>query len=145
MRKMTWRKEPGFSLIELSTVLAIIGMLAALVGPKLFGKVDEGKQKSAKAQVELFGTALDSFRLDVGRYPTTEEGLKALREKVSGAEGWKGPYVAKEIPNDPWGKSYVYKCPGDHGDYDLLSYGADGSEGGEGMNQDLVSWADIKK
>ena len=145
MKKGDWRKTHGFSLMELLIVLAIMGMLAALVGPKLFGKVDEGKQKSTKAQIELFGTALDSFRLDVGRYPTTEEGLKALREKVSGADGWKGPYTAKEIPSDAWGKPFVYKCPGDHGDYDLFSYGADGSEGGEGMNQDIVSWADLKK
>jgi general secretion pathway protein G len=120
-------------------------LLAALVGPRLFGKVGGAKQSAAKAQIEMFGTALDTFRLDVGRYPTMEEGLKALREKPSGVEGWQGPYLPKEIPVDPWRKPYVYKCPGEHGDYDLLSYGLDGTEGGEGENQDIVSWKDIAK
>jgi general secretion pathway protein G len=117
--------------------------LAALVGPRFFGKVGTAKLKATKAQIEMFGTALDTFRLDVGRYPTTEEGLKALREKPAGAERWEGPYLPKEIPSDPWGKPYMYKSPGDHGDYDIVSYGLDGVEGGEGENQDVVSWKDV--
>jgi general secretion pathway protein G len=135
----------GFTLIEIMIVVIIIGLLAALVGPRLFGKLTMARQKSAKAQIELFGTALDAFRLDTGRYPATEEGLKALREKPSGAEKWNGPYLPKEIPLDPWGKPYVYKCPGEQGEYDLITYGLDGVEGGEGENQDVVSWKDIVK
>lgn len=143
MNKAIRQKERGFTLIEILVVMIIIGLLAALVGPKLFGKVSAAKLKAAKAQIELFGTALDALRLDVGRYPTTEEGLKALREKPSGMESWKGPYLPKEIPLDPWGRGYVYKSPGEHGDYDLVSLGLDGVEGGEGENQDVVSWKDI--
>lgn len=134
----------GFTLVEILVVIIIIGLLAALVGPRLFGKVGTAKLKTAKAQIELFGTALDALRLDVGRYPTSEEGLKALREKPSGMENWKGPYLPKEIPVDPWGKPYVYKSPGEHGDYDLISYGLDGTPGGEGENEDVVNWKDIK-
>ena len=139
------RKERGFTLIEIMIVVIIIGLLAALVGPKLFGKLTMAKQKSAQAQIELFGSALDAFRLDTGRYPTTEEGLKVLREKPSGVEKWAGPYLPKEIPSDPWGKPYLYKSPGEHGEYDLASLGLDGVEGGEGENQDVVSWKDIGK
>jgi len=138
-------RERGFTLIEIMIVVIIIGLIAGLVGPRLFGKLTQAKQKAAKAQIELFGTALDAFRLDVGRYPTTEEGLKALREKPSGLDAWKGPYLPKEIPVDPWGKPYIYKSPGEHGEYDLLSYGLDGVEGGEGENQDVTSWKDTVK
>lgn len=145
MQMKKFRGERGFTLIEIMIVVIIIGLLAGLVGPRLFGKLTQAKQKSAKAQIELFGTALDAFRLDVGRYPTTEEGLKALREKPSGLEAWKGPYLPKEIPLDPWGKPYLYKSPGEHGEYDLLSYGLDGVEGGEGENEDVVSWKDTGK
>jgi general secretion pathway protein G len=145
MERRKIKREKGFTLIEILVVVIIIGLLAALVGPKLFGKVGIAKQSAAKAQIELFGTALDTFRLDIGRYPTAEEGLKALREKPSGVEGWQGPYLPKEIPIDPWGTPYVYKSPGEHGDYDLISYGLDKVEGGEGENQDIVSWKDIRK
>jgi general secretion pathway protein G len=145
MERRKIKREKGFTLIEILVVVIIIGMLAALVGPKLFGKVGTAKLSAAKAQIELFGTALDTFRLDVGRYPTAEEGLKALREKPSGVEGWQGPYLPKEIPIDPWGTPYVYKSPGEHGDYDLISYGLDKVEGGEGENQDIVNWKDIRK
>ncbi|MDD3553339.1 MAG: type II secretion system major pseudopilin GspG [Deltaproteobacteria bacterium] len=133
-------REKGFTLIELLVVVIIIGLLASLVAPKFFGKLGASKQKTAKAQIELFGSALDSFRLDVGRYPTTEEGLNALREKPSSAEKWQGPYLPKAIPKDPWGRDYVYKCPGEHGEYDIISYGLDGQPGGEGENADVNSW-----
>lgn len=145
MKKQNRQDQRGFTLIEIMIVVIIIGLLAGLVGPRLFGKLTQAKQKSAKAQIELFGTALDAFRLDVGRYPTTEEGLKALREKPSGLDAWKGPYLPKEIPLDPWGKPYLYKSPGEHGEYDLFSYGLDGVEGGEGENEDVVSWKDTGK
>ena len=145
MKEKRRNREKGFTLFEILVVVIIIGLLAALVGPRLFGKVSTAKQKATKAQIELFGTALDTYRLDVGRYPTTEEGLKALREKPSGAEGWQGPYLPKEIPTDPWNRAYVYKSPGEHGDYDLISYGLDGAEGGEAENLDIVSWKDVGK
>jgi general secretion pathway protein G len=146
MKKKWSRSQRGFTLIELLVVFVILGLLAALVGPRLIGQTGPAKLKAAKAQIEMFGTALDTFRLDVGRYPTSEEGLKALREKPSGVETtWEGPYLKKEIPDDPWKKPYIYKAPGEHGDYDLVSYGADGSEGGEGENQDVVSWKDLGK
>jgi general secretion pathway protein G len=142
MGKKVRSREQGFTLIEIMIVVIIIGLLAALVAPRLFGRLATAKLKSAKAQIELFGTALDTFRLDTGRYPTTEEGLKALREKPSGVESWSGPYLPKEVPADPWTRPYLYKSPGEHGEYDLISYGLDGTEGGEGENQDVVSWKD---
>jgi general secretion pathway protein G len=145
MKRGERQRERGFTLVEILVVIIIIGLLAALVGPRLFGKVGMAKQKAAKAQIELFGTALDAYRLDVGKYPTTEEGLKALREKSSGVENWEGPYLPKEIPVDPWGRPYVYKCPGENGEYDLISHGLDGVAGGEGENQDIVSWKDVGK
>jgi general secretion pathway protein G len=143
--KRSNRGQKGFTLIELLVVVIIIGMLAALVGPRFIGKTGPARQQAAKTQIENFGMALDMFRLDTGRYPSTDEGLKALREKPSSAERWEGPYLKKELPLDPWGKPYTYRSPGDHGDYDIMSYGLDGVEGGEGENQDIVSWQDIKK
>jgi general secretion pathway protein G len=145
MKESMRQKERGFTFFEILVVITIIGLLAALVGPKLWSKISGSKQVAAKAQIELFGTALDAFRLDIGKYPTTEEGLKALREKPSGADNWAGPYLPKEIPNDPWKKPYAYKSPGDHGDYDIISYGSDFVEGGDGEAQDVVSWKDVAK
>ena len=133
-------RKAGFTLIELLVVMLILGLLAALVGPKLFGKVGKAKVKATKAQISLIEDALDAYRLDVGKYPTTEEGLQALVEQPSGVDKWDGPYLKKRIPKDPWDHEYVYKCPGEHGDYDLYSLGADGEEGGEGENADITSW-----
>lgn len=129
----------GFTLVELLVVMVIIGLLAALVGPRIFPKIGKGKQAAARAQIELLGQALDQFRLDTGRYPTTQEGLTALMMNP-GINGWEGPYLRKALPKDPWGKSYQYQSPGSHGDYDLFSYGKDGSAGGKKENKDIVSW-----
>ena len=134
------RRDAGFTLIELMIVLFILGLLAALVAPRLMGRVGKAKQKSAQAQIHLLATALDLFHLDVGRYPTEEEGLKVLRDKPDSAPGWGGPYLDKPVPKDPWGRDYAYKCPGEHGPYDLSSLGADGAGGGEGENQDITNW-----
>jgi general secretion pathway protein G len=130
----------GFTLIELIVVVAIIGLLAGLVVPQFIRQEEKATAKAVKAQIELLGTALDTFRLDVGRYPTSQEGLQALNQKPGGIERWDGPYLKKEVPADPWGKPYVYKSPGEHGPYDILSYGADGAPGGQDNNRDITSW-----
>ena len=130
-------KRRGFTLIELLIVMVIIGLLASLVAPTMFKKVGGAKRKTARAQIELLGTALDSYRLDNDMYPTTEQGMQALRVKPEGANNWDGPYLPKDVPNDPWGNQYVFKSPGDHGDYDLSSYGVDGQSGGD---DDINSW-----
>jgi len=133
------KDKRGFTLVELLIVMVIIGMLAALVFPRLIPKVGKGKQSAAKAQIELLGQALDQFRLDTGRYPSTSEGLTVLSANP-GIPNWDGPYLKKAVPNDPWNRPYSYTFPGTHGDYDLLSYGADGALGGEDENKDIVSW-----
>jgi general secretion pathway protein G len=130
----------GFTLIELIVVVVIIGLLAGLVLPQFIRQEEKAKLKATRAQIELLGTALDTFRLDIGRYPTTEEGLQALRQKPATLDRWDGPYIKKELPEDPWGKPYVYKSPGDHGPFDIISYAADGVPGGEGDNRDITSW-----
>jgi general secretion pathway protein G len=131
----------GFSLIELLVVIIILGLLAGLVGPRLFGRVGQSKQAAARAQIELFGAALDQYRLDVGSYPSSGNGLDAL-VKNPNVTNWNGPYLKKNlVPVDPWGKPYQYKCcPGEHGDYDIWTLGADGAPGGEGENADVSSW-----
>jgi general secretion pathway protein G len=125
------RKNPqsGFTLIELLVVMVIIGLLAALVVPKFFGHVDRAMQQDAQAQIELLGQALDLYRLENHKYPNTDEGLQAIAS-----------YLKKELPKDPWGNKFEYRSPGEHGDYDLVSYGADSVEGGEDNNRDIVSW-----
>ena len=135
----------GFTLIEILIVMVILGLLAALVGPKMFGKVGKSRQKTAKVQISLFETSLDTFRLDMGRYPTTEEGLEVLREKPSNSDKWDGPYIPKRIPQDPWQNPYEYNSPGEEGDYEIISYGADGKSGGEKKNKDIVNWKDINE
>ncbi len=139
------KSEKGFSLIELLIVMVIIGMLASLVGPKMFSKVGKSKQKSAKAQISMLETSLDMYRLDMGKYPTTDLGLAALRVKPDDNENWDGPYLPKEVPMDPWGNPYQYESPSEHGDFHIIANGADGTEGGEGEDQDIVSWKDLAK
>ncbi|MCR4292595.1 MAG: type II secretion system major pseudopilin GspG [Candidatus Kuenenia sp.] len=134
-------RNGGFTLLELLIVMIIIGLLAALIGPKMIGRVGESRQTVTKQQIEGFSTALEMFKLDTTRYPTQEQGMEALVATPHGVENWKGPYLKKKfIPKDPWGNEYVYVYPGENGDYDIISYGADGAEGGEGENADVVSW-----
>lgn len=132
--------QRGFTLIELLIVVTIIALLAGLVTPMFFKQEEKATAKAVKGQIVLLGTALDTFRLDVGRYPTTQEGLQALTQKPGGLERWDGPYLKSEVPLDAWGKPYVYKSPGDHGAYDIISYGADGVAGGQDANRDITSW-----
>jgi general secretion pathway protein G len=131
----------GFTLIELLVVMIVLGLLVGLVGPRLFGRVGQSKIGAARAQIELLGAGLDQYRLDVGRYPDTAQGLGALVQNPGNAPNWNGPYLKKSIPNDPWGNPYKYRCcPGQHGEYDLWSDGGDGAPGGEGESADVTSW-----
>ncbi len=138
-----FRYTTGFTLIELLVVLLILGMIAGIAGPQVMNYLGESKAKAAKLQIEEFGSSLDLFKLDVGRYPDSQEGLQALVTAPSGknADRWRGPYLKKKsIPKDPWGTDFQYSVPGKHGPYDILSLGADGREGGEGDNKDIASW-----
>ena len=139
----TRRPSRGFTLLELLVVIIVLGLLAGLVAPQIFGRVGEAKITTARTQMSLVGTALDSYRLDNGAYPTTEQGLQALREKPTRepiATNWRGPYLRKEVPLDPWGRAYVYRAPGSRNPngYDLSTLGRDGTEGGTGEDADLV-------
>ena len=131
--------EHGFSLIELLVVMIILGLIASLVGPRLFGKLGGARQDTAKTQIEMLMTALDAYRLDTSRYPSEQEGLGALMQNP-GVNKWDGPYLKKEVPIDPWGYPYHYRNPGQHGEVDLFSYGADNKPGGEKEDADVGSW-----
>jgi general secretion pathway protein G len=134
------RRAAGFTLIELLVVVVIIGLLAGLVAPRYFGQVGKSNVNIARAQIDSLGKALDTYRLDIGAYPTTDQGLQALITKPDGVDRWAGPYLQKQVPPDPWSRPYRYKEPGDHGDFDLYSYGADGQPGGTGENVDINNW-----
>jgi general secretion pathway protein G len=135
--RMDRKSEKGFSLIELIVVMVILTTLAAIVGPKVFKHLATSKSQAAKIQIEELGGALQLYSLDMGRYPDTNEGLEALSRNPGNSDAWNGPYLKKDLPKDPWGKPYGYRCPGLHGDYDLYSLGPDGTEGGD---DDIVSW-----
>ena len=132
------RPAGGFTLLELLVVIVIIGLLAAYVGPRYFAQIGKTERSTAKAQIEGFGKALDTFRLDTGHYPGSDQGLNALFIRPNDEPKWNGPYLQKVVPPDPWGKLYVYRSPGQNGsDFDLLSYGKDGKPGGEGEDADI--------
>lgn len=131
-------RRRGFTLLELLVVVAIIGLLAAYVGPKYFGQLGKSEQALARAQIESFHKALAAYRLDVGAFPGTEDGLAALVTRPASGAKWHGPYLSKGVPADPWGRAYVYRAPGSKGEYDLLSYGKDGQPGGSGDAADVT-------
>lgn len=135
------RGERGFTLIEILVVITIIGLIMALVAPRVLNYLSEAKIKAARIQIESLSSTLDLYYLDIGRYPSTSEGLAALVQRPAGIEGWSGPYLKGGfVPSDPWGHPYVYRMPGEHGAYDIVSYGADGQEGGTGAAADVASW-----
>ena len=133
-------RRAGFTLLELLVVLVIIGLLAGYVGPQFFKQIGKSESKTATAQIDALGKALDQYRLDTGRYPSSEQGLNALWVQPNGESRWWGPYLRKAPPKDPWGRDYQYRAPGEHGEYDLFSLGKDGREGGGGEDQDITSW-----
>ncbi len=145
MKNARIEKNKGFTLIELLVVILILGLLAGIVGPRLFGHTDKAKQTKARVQIENLSAALKMYKIDNGRFPTTEQGLDALVNEPQGGDApkkWKkGGYLAKkQIPKDPWDNDYVYLSPGTHDDFDITSYGADGTAGGEGIDKDINSW-----
>lgn len=133
-------KDQGFTLLELLVVMVIIGLLAGYVGPKYFDQIGKSESKTAWAQIDAIGKALDQYRIDTGHYPTSEQGLNSLMQMPNDEPKWAGPYLLKKVPSDPWGKPYLYKSPGDNGEYDLYSFGKDGVVGGTKDAQDIVSW-----
>lgn len=148
MRKRTFAgrvlsEQAGMTLIEIIVVIVVLSVLAGVVGVQVFGRVGESRTQAARTQIEQFGVQLDLYRLDNGSYPATEQGLAALWQRPTTPpepRAWKGPYSKKAIPLDPWGNPYLYRSPGEHGDYEIVSWGADGKEGGEGENADVTSW-----
>ena len=128
----------GFTLLELLVVIVIIGLLAGYVAPRYFSQVGRSEVQVARAQIDSLEKALDQFRLDNRRYPSTEEGLEALVAKPVSTAGWNGPYLKKAVPNDPWGRPYVYRVPGEKGDFEVLSLGRDGKPGGSGEDADII-------
>lgn len=141
VEKAGGRAHRGFTLIELLVVLAILGLLASLVGPRVMKYFGGAKSDSARLQIENLASTLDMYRLEVGRYPNTEEGLAALVEAPAGVERWNGPYLKKkQVPKDPWGYEFRYRYPGEHGDFDLYTLGSDNAEGGEGEDRDIGNW-----
>jgi general secretion pathway protein G len=130
--------QQGFTLVEMLVVITIIGLIMGLIGPRVLNYLSESKVKAAKIQLQSFGGALDLFYLDAGRFPSTAEGLTALVRPAPGVAAWNGPYLkGGNIPNDPWSHGYVYRSPGEHGPYEIISYGADGQEGGSGVAADI--------
>jgi general secretion pathway protein G len=140
-RRTRRSSERGYTLVEILVVITIIGLIMALVGPRVLNYLTESKVKTARIQIVSFGSALDLFYLDAGRYPTSAEGLAVLVRPTAGITAWNGPYLkGGVVPSDPWGKPYVYRSPGEHGAYDVVSFGSDGQEGGTGTAADITNW-----
>jgi general secretion pathway protein G len=140
-RRRTRQSERGFTLVEMLVVITIIALIMALVGPRVLNYLAESKAKTAKIQIESLATALDLYFLDAGQYPASSEGLNALLQRPGSTATWNGPYLkGNAVPSDPWGRPYLYRSPGQHGSYDIISFGADGQEGGTGAGADITSW-----
>jgi general secretion pathway protein G len=133
-------RQGGFTLMELLVVLAILGLLMSLVGPRVLSQLGGAKTKTTAIQIKDLAQSLEMYKLDVGRFPSTEQGLNALVQRPADVVGWNGPYLKSNVPVDPWNRPYIYKCPGEHGEFDIYSYGQDGSPGGEGEDSDVTSW-----